>query len=92
MARIFRPDGEIADPPHTLAPGRQVLTGARIGVLENGKPGAELVMTTVADRLAERVGSPKPLVLHKNAALAAPADVLDELRRSVDLVLTGSAD
>ena len=90
--QVMRPDGAIAEAGHTLAPARRVLTGARIGVLDNGKPNAGLLMTYVADRLAERAGSVKPLVLRKNAAHPAPDEVLDQLRSEVDLVITGSAD
>jgi hypothetical protein len=90
--KIFRPDGAIAQPPHTLSAGRRVLAGARIGVLDNLKPNAGLLMTTAAVPLAERAGTGAPLVLTKNAAQPAPEEVLDQLRREVDLVLTGSAD
>jgi hypothetical protein len=90
--KIFRPDGAIAQPPHALSPGRRVLAGARIGVLDNRKPNAGLLMTTAAEPLAERAGTGTPLVLTKNAAQPAPEEVLDQLRREVDLVLTGSAD
>ena len=90
--RMFRPDGVVGEQGHHLAPARRVLTGARIGVLDNRKPNAGLLMTHVAERLAERAGSPPPLVLTKNAAHPAPDDVLDRLRAEVDLVITGSAD
>jgi hypothetical protein len=90
--RVFRPDGAVAPLGHHISPPRRVLAGARIGVLDNGKPNAGLLMTYVADRLAERTGSPPPLVLLKNAAHPAPDDVLDRLRTEVDVVLTGSAD
>jgi hypothetical protein len=89
---ILRPDGHVTQPLHVLAPARRVLTGARIGVLDNRKPNANLLMTTVATRLAERAGTGQPLVLTKNAAQPAPQEVIDELQRQADLVLTGSAD
>jgi hypothetical protein len=90
--KIFRPDGAITQPSHALSPGRRVLAGARIGVLDNLKPNAGLLMTTAAAPLAERAGTGTPLVLTKNAAQPAPQEVLDQLRGDVDLVLTGSAD
>jgi hypothetical protein len=90
--RIFRPDGDVTQPSHTRSPGRRVLAGARIGVLDNLKPNAGLLMVTVADQLAERAGTGSPVVVTKNAALAAPDEVLETLRREADLVLTGSAD
>ena len=92
MTRIIRPDGPVADQAHRLAPPRRVLAGARIGVLDNRKPNAGLLMGFVAERLAERAGGPAPVVLTKNAAHPAPQEVIDELVREVDLVLTGSAD
>jgi hypothetical protein len=90
--RMYRPDGPIVEIVHQRSPGRRVLSGARIGVLDNRKPNAGELMGYVADRLAERAGSPAPLVLTKNAALPAPDAVIDELANGVDLVLTGSAD
>jgi hypothetical protein len=90
--KVMRPDGAIAEAGHSLAPARRVLAGARIGVLDNGKPNAGQLMSYVAERLADRAGSPTPLVLRKNAAHPAPDDVLAQLRNDVDLVITGSAD
>ena len=92
MPKMIRPDGAVAEQGHRLAPARRVLTGARIGVLDNQKPNAGLLMGYVADRLAERAGGPPPVVLTKNAAHPAPQEVIDELVGSADLVLTGSAD
>jgi len=90
--KIYRPDGEVAQPGHTLAPPKRVLAGARIGVLDNGKPNAGLLMMTVARQLAERAGTGEPVQLVKNAAHPAPEEVLEQLRKEVALVLTGSAD
>ncbi len=90
--KIHRPDGEVSQPAHTMSPARRVLTGARIGVLDNLKPNAGLLMVTVAEQLARRAGTEAPLVLTKNAAQPAPVEVIDQLGREADLVLTGSAD
>ena len=90
--RVFRPDGVVGEQGHHVSPARRVLAGARIGVLDNMKPNAGLLMTYVAERLAERAGSSPPLVLSKNAAHPAPDHVLEQLREQVDLVITGSAD
>ena len=92
MVRGIRPDGATTTHQHKLAAPRRVLAGARIGVLDNNKPNAGLLMMTVAETLAARAQGPAPLVLGKNAALPATDEVLAELREQVDLVLTGSAD
>lgn len=89
---MWRPDGAVVEVDHQLARPRRILTGARIGVLDNMKPNAGLLMTYVAERLAERAGGPPPVVLHKNAAQPAPDEVIGELVKEADLVITGSAD
>ena len=90
--QILRPDGAISQPNQSLAPGRRVMAGARIGVLDNLKPNAGLLMVTATRELAKRVGAEPPLVLTKNAAKPAPDDIIDRLREEADVVLTGSAD
>ena len=90
--RIHTPAGAIADEPGPLAAARPVLSGARIGILDNTKPNAGVLLGRVADRVAERTGATVTLVETKNAALAAPDDVIARLEKEVDVVLTGSAD
>ena len=89
---VLRPDGAIAQPAHHLSPPRAVLAGARIGVLDNMKPNAGLLMITIARQLAARAGGPEPIVLEKNAAKPAPDEHIERLKKEVDLVITGSAD
>ena len=89
---IYRPDGEVSQPLHSLAPGRRNLAGARIGVLDNLKPNAGPLMVRVAETLARRAGGSPVVVETKNAAKPAPDEVIERLASEVDLVLTGSAD
>jgi hypothetical protein len=90
--KIYTPDGEIGPEPVSLAPSPSVLAGRRIGILDNTKPNAGILLGRMAERLAERTGATVTLVETKNAALAAPDDVLERLSKEVELVLTGSAD
>jgi hypothetical protein len=68
----------------------------RIGVLDNGKPNARLLMTRTAEQLAMRTGASVVLITDKgpgaNAATPCTPAVLEQLSKEVDLVLTGSAD
>ena len=91
VVHIFRPDGRVDRPPVGLAPGRSDLAGVRIGVLDNLKPNAGLLMVTVAEQLAARFGGPAPIVATKTAARPAPEEVMEQVRLA-DVVLTGSAD
>lgn len=92
MVEIHTPAGEVGPEPVGLAPSPSVLAGRRIGVLDNTKPNAGVLLERMATRLAERTGAAVTLIETKNAALPAPDEVLERLTKEVDLVLTGSAD
>lgn len=94
--QILSPEGTVGAAPALLAPAPSVLTGKRIGVLDNAKPKARMLMTRLAEQLAERSGATVSLVTDKgpghNAATPASDPVLERLAKEVDLVITGSAD
>ncbi len=90
--KIYAPEGEVGAPATTLAPSPEVLTGTAIGVLDNTKPNAGLLLGRIAQRLAERTGADHHITEQKNAALAAPDQVMGRLTKEVQVVLTGSAD
>lgn len=87
LSPIAQPTTEVKP----LAPRRADLRGCRIGILDNSKPNADVLLRRVAERLVERAGAasirtwPKPGASH-------PAAVIDEVAGAVDVVLTGSAD
>jgi hypothetical protein len=83
---VVRHRGRLATPPAPLA-------GKRVAVLVNGKPNAGLLLSAVAEDLANTEGMRLGPVLGKrSAAEPADAEVLDNLRRSAEIVLTGSGD
>ena len=90
--KIHTPAGGIGPEPVALANSPTVLAGHRIGILDNSKPNAGVLLGRLAARLAERTGAEVIRVETKNAALAAPDDAIERLTKEVDLVLTGSAD
>lgn len=91
--RIWSPQGPRGTALVPLAPMPAALAGVRLGVLDNRKPNARLLLVTMAERLAARTGATVVLVTEKaNAAVAGETAVLDRLRREVDVVLTGSGD
>ena len=94
--RIHVPDGEVGVPPARLATSPAVLANLRIGVLDNAKPNARLLMARAAEQVAARTGARVGLVTDKgpgaNAATPCTPQVLEQLAKEVDLVLTGSAD
>ena len=93
---INRPDGPLAEGAVQRSSTTPVLSGGRIGVLDNGKPNARLLLTRAAEGFAERIGGHLATVTGKgagaNAATACTSQVLETLSKEVELVLTGSAD
>jgi hypothetical protein len=67
------------------------LRGLRIGVLDNGKPNADVLLIRVAELLAERTGA-GPIRRWTKPGASHPATNHDEIAAAVDVVLTGSAD
>ena len=67
------------------------LRGRRIGVLDNSKPNADVLLGRLAELLVERHGAAS-VVKWKKPGASRPATMIDEIARSADLVLTGSGD
>jgi hypothetical protein len=90
--RLLSPEGEIAMAPAALTSPVRALAGRHIAVLDNGKPNARLLLTRIADRLAERTSAEVVLVTAKStAATPAEPEILQQLA-AADVVVTGSAD
>jgi hypothetical protein len=90
--RIYSPEGGAGPVPARLAPPLATLAGRRVAVLDNGKPNARLLLTTIAERLVTRGAAGVALVTAKaTAATPAEPEILQQLA-AADIVVTGSAD
>jgi hypothetical protein len=99
--KIYAPTGAVGGWSTSPAPSIPVLAGRRIGVLDNGKPNARLLLERAASQLAARTGASVALVVGKsvaisddacvNAATPAGEATIARLVEEVDLVITGSA-
>lgn len=88
---ILSPTGAVESHARTLASRRSSLAGARIGVLDNSKPNADVLLGRVAELIATRTGA--GAITHwRKPGSSRPAVVIDEVVAGSDLVLTGSAD
>ena len=77
----------------SLAPRREDLTGATVGLLENGKQNARRFLEDVADILRERHGAGEARLRRKeNFAKPAPPELIDQLSAESDLVVIGIGD
>ena len=89
---IYAPTGNTGEPQNSLSSPIPVLNGLSLGILDNTKPNARVLLDRLAERLTERVGLTLAKAAVKNAALAAPDQVLESLSKEVQVVLTASAD
>jgi len=72
--------------------GLSRLAGSRVGILENGKQHAELLLSSIAEELGSEHGVELVTVAHKRVAAPADPEVIDALVEQADWVLVGSAD
>jgi len=88
---LLSPAGTTPDTVKPLARRHPSLAGLRIGVLDNSKPNADVLLGRVAERLAERATG---ATIHRwqKPGASNPALMLDEIAGAVDVVLTGSGD
>lgn len=90
--QIHTPEGTVGEMPAAGAASIPVLTGKTIGLLDNRKPNADVVLGHIADRLAARMGIQVVRRDDKNAAIPCDDQVLEGIAKEVEIVLTGTAD
>jgi hypothetical protein len=76
----------------TLAPRLTDLRGKVVGVLDNGKANAGVLMTQVAEELKSRYGVRDVVLRTKPVAGPASPETVRVLKEQTDFVLVGSAD
>ena len=89
--RILSPRAATPDLLKPLAKRRSSLAGLRIGVLDNSKPNADVLLGRVAEALAARAGGATIRSWTKPGSSRAAA-MIDEIAAASDVVLTGTAD
>ena len=88
---LLNPCGSVPRRLKPLTPRRGALAGRTVGLLDNSKPNARVLLERVAELLSARAGTASVRIWTKPTS-AQPAECLDEIARSVEVVLTGSAD
>jgi hypothetical protein len=89
--RLYDPTAQPRAVAARLAPRLPSLQGKRIGILDNGKANADVLMLAVARILQERHGAGEIVKREKPVAGPPKPEVLDALAQC-DLALVGSAD
>ncbi len=91
---LVRPDAPAdAGPTQTLSPGLASLRAARLGILDNAKANADVLFEYLVETLGSEHALAATVVRRKRYPThPAPAEVLDELAREADCVVTAIGD
>ena len=85
-----------ADPgpnPLTLAARPADLRGQRLGLLDNSKANSDLILRAISDILSDEFEFSEILYVKKHSASLPPRpEIMAELHRHADLVITGIGD
>jgi hypothetical protein len=84
---VFVPTGAIETAPHGLAARLQTLQGARIGILDNHKEFADIVLRGIADKLQREHGV--EVKLWRKDYLGKPSPFAKEMAAGCDAVING---
>ncbi len=80
-------------PAFTLAPRPADLSGVKIGLLENGKQNARMLLENVADILQTRYGAGDVTLRRKEIfSQPAPPELVGELSSQADVVVIAVGD
>jgi hypothetical protein len=90
--KVYDPTAASSARGGTLAPRLGDLRGAVVGVLDNTKANAGVLMTAIAEELKARYGVRDIIVRTKPVAGPASPETVRVLKEQTDFVLVGSAD
>ncbi len=91
---ILSPQGTSHTKQHRLAPRRFTsLDGVRLGLLGNSKLNADAVLLAIGDLLKEHYAIDSVIVRSKPTfSKPAPDEIVEELIRGADVIVTGVGD
>lgn len=91
--KIYSPEGSPGQPVHGLAQGPSTLKDSKIAGLDNGKPGAAVLLESAGQQFCQVSGA-RWLGVRAKGSAATPVEepLRRELASGADLVLTAAAD
>ena len=73
-----------------LAPRPSDLSGKVVGLIDNTKEQADIILQTMGDALCERYGAKRVMIRRKeHYSKPAPDQLIDEMAKEVDVVIAG---
>jgi hypothetical protein len=93
IIQLLDPTAKPHDDEKSLAQRHADLHGKRVGILDNTKSNADILMKRMATILCEQYGATEVVYRRKaHAAIGATNELLNEIAETCDLVLLGSGD
>lgn len=86
--RVYVPTGAANATPQALAPRLKSIKGARVGILDNCKEFADIVLRGVADVLKAKHGV-KDIRFWQKSYLGTPSPFAQEMAADCDAVING---
>ncbi len=85
---VLNPIGRVGAPDSRIAPRLQDLNTKVVGMIDNQKENADIVLVTLRDHLSSLYNFKEILYFTKESA-AEPANFLDEIAAKCDCVING---
>ncbi len=90
---ILDPTVEPRRQPLTYVPRPDSLKGKRIGLVENTKFNSDKLLQKIGDILKNEYGAAEPKMWRKhNSSVPAHQEIIDDAKRTVDVVVAGIGD
>ena len=90
---ILDPTVEARQQPLTYVPRPDSLAGKLVGLVENTKFNSDRLLQRIGEILVKEYGAAETRMWRKhNASVPAHAEIIDEARRGVDVVVAGVGD
>lgn len=90
---VLDPTAETVIVPADMAPRPSSLKSQRVGLLANGKANSEELLQAVLGQLAKNYDFATVATRNKgDASRPAPPEILEELKRECDVVITATGD
>jgi hypothetical protein len=90
---ILDPTSEVTAQAITYAPRPDSLAGKRVGLIENTKFNSDRLLQKVGDILKAEYGAGETRMWRKkNSSVPAHEEIIEELKRSCDVMVAGIGD
>ena len=93
MIELLDPTLEASTQPIAYAPRPQHLEGKRVALIENTKFNSDRLLQKIGDILVKEYGAASARMFRKrNASVPAHAEIIEEVRKTCDVVVAGVGD